>query len=194
MLNLVVGTKDFIIFDKIIAKWRLSKVTKLINKNATVLDFGCGNQGYLLKTVSDTISAGVGLDYDAPVGEFNNIKFSKFKFVYKLPFSDKYFDTVTMLAVLEHIDLDKIDILFKEFYRVLEDGGKIILTTPTPTSKPVLEILAYIKIINQDEILDHKKYYNKLDIQKVASNNGFSVVNYKLFQLGLNSVAILKKN
>lgn len=34
------------------------------------------------------------------------------------------FDKITMLAVLEHIELDIIDSIFPEFNRILYHGGK----------------------------------------------------------------------
>lgn len=187
------ATKDFNIVDEVIAKWRLSKVTGEIGKNDEVLDFGCGHQGYFLKYISANIKSGMGIDYDAPEKNAGNIKFKKFKYVDKLPLENSSFDAVVMLAVLEHIDLDKVKLLFSEFNRVLRQRGKIILTTPTKLSKPLLELLAGFKIINRGEIADHKKYYSKNDVVKLASKTGFKIVSYKLFQLGFNSVAVLKK-
>lgn len=187
------ATKDFNKVDEIIAKWRLSKITSEIDKNDEVLDFGCGHQGYFLKTVEQKIKSGVGIDYDAPEKSEGKLRFLKFKYVDKLPLENDSFDKVVMLAVLEHINLDKVEMLFNEFNRVLRKRGKIILTTPTKLSKPLLELLASFKIINQGEIADHKKYYDKKDIAKLALKTGFKIVSYKLFQLRLNSVVVLEK-
>lgn len=188
------ATKYFNIVDEVIAKLRLGKVVSEINKNDEVLDFGCGHQGYFLKYISANIKSGVGLDLNPPKEDYKNVKFIKSKkFKNKLLFANILFDKVIMLAVLEHINLDKVERLFNEFNRVLRKRGKIILTTPTPPSKPVLELLAFLKIINQGEIADHKKYYSKNDVVKLANKTGFKVINYKLFQLGLNSVTVLEK-
>ena len=193
-IKLVMGTKDFNFIDKFIARWRLSKVIKQIKKGEAVLDFGCGSQGYFLKQISPVIKNGVGLDYEVRNEKIGNLKFASFKFRDQLPFEKETFDKVVMLAVLEHIELDKVKKLFDEYRRVLKKDGRIILTTPTPKSKNILECLAYLNIISRKEIKDHKKYYAKRDVAILAKNSSLKLVGYRLFQLGLNSEAILVKN
>jgi ubiquinone/menaquinone biosynthesis C-methylase UbiE len=188
-----VQTKNFNLLDVLIAKWRLSVVAKEINSGDTVLDFGCGTQGYFLKYISKTIKSGVGIDYDIKTEEFKNLKFIKFKYIEKLPFEKDSFGKVVLLAVLEHIELDKVNKMFLEFNRVLCHGGKIVLTTPTKLGKPIMEMLATMNIVNKAEIMDHKMYYKKSDIKDLAEGSGFNLISYKLFQLGINSVAVLKK-
>jgi hypothetical protein len=51
-----------------------------------------------------------------------------------------------------------------------------------------------MKLISIQEIKDHKKYYDKGEIKKLAKECKLKLVDYKLFQLGLNSRAILEKN
>ncbi len=187
------GTKDFNVFDKLIAKLRLSKIMNESKINSCVLDFGCGSQAYFLKQISQSIRLGYGLDYDVDDTSFNNLVLKKFNFIDKLPFTNDYFDSIFMLAVLEHIDPNKVDLLFKEFSRVLKTKGKIVMTTPTQLSKPLLELLASLNIINKDEIKDHKKYYSESDVLLLGKNNGFSVSNYELFQFGLNSKIVFVK-
>jgi len=158
-------TKNFNIVDRLIAKMRLSKVLPYIDKEDVVLDFGCGNQGYFLNYISPMINKGVGIDYDVENKTEGNLFFKKFIFKNVLPFEDKSFDKVVMLAVLEHIETNKVELLFKELKRVLKNNGKIILTTPTPCSKLILEFLAYkLHIISESEIRDHKKYYREEDL------------------------------
>ena len=79
----------------------------------------------------------------------------------KLPFKDNIFDIVTMLAVLGHLEYPFF--IIKEIGRILKPRGKLILTIPSKNAKPVLELLAFeLKIIDKNEITDHKKYYNYL--------------------------------
>ena len=117
----------------------------------------------------------------------------KFDFYNKFPFKDQTFDKVFMLAVLEHMELDKITDLFKEIKRVIKKDGKLILTTPTPASKPLLEFLAFkMHIISIPEVSDHKKYYDKQDIYELAKKSGFEVEVYKKFMFSLNSFCVMK--
>jgi len=187
------GTESFNVIDKIIAYLRSSKIKKEIRKNDKVLDFGCGAEGRFLKYVASDVKSGVGIDYDVKNQVIGNLEFKRFKYIDKLPSKLGNFDKVIMLAVLEHIEINKVGQLFSEFRKVLKDGGQIILTTPTKASKPLLEILARLRIISMAEIADHKKYYGFDDIALVASRNRLKLVSYRLFQLGLNSVAILEK-
>lgn len=187
-------TRNFNLIDKLVARMRLGKVLPLIDEGDEVLDFGCGSQGYLLRNVSEKIKRGVGVDYDVDRADEENLSFRSLKFKDKLPIKDSSFDKVVMLAVLEHIDLNKVEPLFSEFKRVLKKGGKIVLTTPTPMSKPFLELLAYrLHLISEAEIRDHKKYYAKDDMLLLSKKLGLSLESYKLFQFGINSVAVFKK-
>lgn len=188
------NTRNFNVLDKIIAKKRLSVIKNTIKDDSIILDFGCGYSSYLLERYRKNIKLGYGLDYEVKNKKIGNVSYINFNFQKELPFKDNYFDNIYLLAVLEHIDLKKIDKLFKEFYRILKNNGQIILTTPTPKSKKILEFMAYnLKIISEEEIKDHKKYYNKNDIKILAKNNKLKLINYNLFQLGLNSYVVLEK-
>lgn len=188
-------TKNFNFVDKIIANLRLNRVINFIDDGDEILDFGCGSKSFLLDSVNKKIKLGVGLDYDVKNRKDNNIEYISCKFDGKLPFKDNSFDKVFLLAVLEHIKIDLVSKLFLEFKRILKNNGKIILTTPTPKSKKLLEFLAYrMKIISNQEIKDHKKYYDKKDLVTLANQNGLELNSYNLFQFGLNSCAIFKKN
>jgi len=187
-------TRNFNLIDKLVAGMRLGKVLGHVREGDRVLDFGCGSQGYLLRKVSDRIKSGVGLDYDVDDEKIENLEFRKFSFKDKFDFKSASFDKVVMLAVLEHIELNKVEVLFKEFARVLSKGGKVVLTTPTPMSKAILELLAYkLHVISEGEIRDHKKYYRKEDMLMLAKKAGFKLESYNLFQFGINSVAVFKK-
>ena len=189
------NTKNFNVVDIVIAKLRMGQILKYVEKNDVVLDFGCGSKSYLLNNTSNVIKRGVGIDYEVISSKQNNIEYINYKYSNKLSFKDKTFDKIFLLAVLEHVNLDEVDNLFLEFRRILKDNGKIILTTPRPLSKLILEFLAFkLKIISTVEIADHKKYYNKNDILIISSKSSLKLVSYKLFQFGINSCAVLEKN
>ncbi|MFA5879877.1 MAG: methyltransferase domain-containing protein, partial [Candidatus Margulisiibacteriota bacterium] len=154
----------------------------------------CGNKSFLLDSVSYKIKSGVGLDYEVKNKKKNNIEYINYKFNGNLPLKDKCFDKIFLLAVLEHIETDKVGDLFLEFKRILKNDGKIVLTTPTLKSRWLLEFLAYkMKLISSQEIKDHKKYYDKEEIMKLAKEDKLKLIDYKLFQFGLNSRAVFKK-
>jgi len=189
------GTKDFNALDLLICRWRSRALHRLVPAGATVLDFGCGHQAMFLRSVQSKIRRGVGLDYDAaPDRPGPNLEVRPFRFVDRFDYSDASFDLVTILAVLEHIPLDQVDVLFREFSRVLVPGGRILVTTPTPAAQPLLEFLAFrLKIISAPEIADHKHYYSESDLRELAARHGLACPVYRRFQWGFNCLCALEK-
>ena len=99
------------------------------------------------------------------------------------------FDVVTMLAVLEH--LEQPTAILHEIRRVLTPCGKLVLTVPSKTAKPILEFLAFrIGIINRAEIADHKKYYDRRSLTRLLDETGFAVCEHRYFQLGMNNFCV----
>jgi SAM-dependent methyltransferase len=188
-------TKSFNKLDELIANWRLSKVKKYITKGDAVLDFGCGYQAYFLNNIKNEISKGVGIDSDIEAHSINgNIELVKFNYEARLPFEDNSFNKIFLLAVYEHIPLDKTIPLLLELKRILKPNGKIILTIPTPNGKPVLEFMAYkLRVISIVQIADHVKYYAKEDMVEDAQKAGLKLTYHEYFQLGWNSMQVLEK-
>lgn len=189
------GTKDFNAIDLFICRWRSRAVRRLVPRNATVLDFGCGHQAMFLRSIQRDIKNGIGIDYDAtPERPAPNLEVRQFRFEDRFDFPDASFDVVSILAVLEHIPLDQVDALFREFSRILVPGGRILVTTPTPAAKPVLEFLAFrLKIISAAEIADHRHYYTEADLRDLAARHGLSCPEYRPFLWGFNCCAAMQK-
>src|SRR3989344_4333341 len=125
------GTKDFNFIDNIISKLRLRKVLPFVKQGDIVLDFGCGYHALFLNEISHIIKKGVGVDYDVDeISHTHNIELKKLRFINKLPFPDKSFDKVFMLAVIEHLSPESGKRLMSEISRILKKGGKLVLTTP----------------------------------------------------------------
>lgn len=99
-----------------------------------------------------------------------------------LAYSDKTFDYVTMLAVIEHLnDYRKV---LAECHRVMKDNGLVVITTP----KEKIEWI--IKIYAKKESKDHKRHFTKKDFENIK---GFKLINYSTFELGMNQLIVLKK-
>ncbi len=182
--------------EPILRKMRLKKVLPIIKryKNCSILDIGCGWEAKLLKIAEPYISTGVGIDIKAPkkIDDNKKLKILATSIEKELPFPDRTFDLVTMLAVLEHLE-HPIEIMC-EINRILKDEGLLILTVPSVWSQPVLEFLAFkIGIVNPEEISDHKLYYNKLLLDFIGKKSGFIMEKHQYFQFWMNNFCIFKK-
>lgn len=109
-----------------------------------------------------------------------------------LPFDDESFDVVCMLAVLEHLHYPLL--MLKEIRRVLVKNGILLLTVPSHAAKPVLEFLSYkLHIIDEAEIRDHKRYFNKADLLDLSQRADLSLESHSYFQFGFNNFAKIRK-
>lgn len=113
-----------------------------------------------------------------------------------LPFPDNFFDTVTMLAVFEHIEPTKLPAVLKEIYRILKPGGQFILTTPTIWTNALLKYLAMAGLVSKEEIEEHKDAYTPKRISLALNQAGFDKdkLKTKYFELGMNILAAAFKN
>jgi ubiquinone/menaquinone biosynthesis C-methylase UbiE len=134
------------------------------------LDIGCGD-GYFLKKSPCRNCWGIDLIYG---DRFDEV----------LDFADNFFDYVTMLAVLEH--LERPAHVFREVHRVLNPGGKFIFTTPKAQGEWLMHLYA------GKEGLNHYQYYDRQTVQGL-SQCLFHLEAARTFLFGLNQVFSLKK-
>ena len=106
-----------------------------------------------------------------------------------LPFQDEYFDVVTMLAVLEHIAHQNLPRISHELYRVLKRGGILIITTPTKWTGFLLNKMARLRLISEQEIRDHKGLHTTDSICRTLQQGRFTPENIHLghFEFYMNT-------
>lgn len=188
--------KNFMQFDApidaIIRYFRTKQAKKFIGDKKSLCDIGCGLNPVLLKDLSLALQKRVGIDYLIPNTSNKNFELRQANLeITPLPIHDAEFDIITMLAVLEH--LNNPSNVIAECYRGLQSGGKLVITTPTPASKPILETLARLHIISYEGVFDHKHYYQKAEIFALLKQANFSDIKIWHIALGLNTVAIATK-
>ena len=100
-----------------------------------VLDIACGT-GTGTRLLADHAKEVIGADIDGPTLAFcrrthrkKNLRFVKADATKRLPFHDKYFDTVATLQTIEHFYPDERKRYLAELRRVLRDDGELIVTT-----------------------------------------------------------------
>jgi len=185
--------------ENILFELRAKKIVnslRSINQLEIVADFGCGYRGKLLKKIVNIFSgvkSAVGLDLSVnAITPEQKIKLIKTDLNSPLPLADNSFDAVICSAVIEH--LSNYRQALTEIHRLLKNGGYLILTSPAPRAKNILEFLAFkLNLLNQTEIADHKKYFSAQELKKILQELSFSEIKIKTFQFGFNNLFICKK-
>jgi SAM-dependent methyltransferase len=176
------------LLEPVLRRIRIRKIKKFIPKNCILCDIGCGFNASFLHTISDHIHTGYGFDKKIKDDQFDNIILKNLDVSGRIPLNNESVDCVTLLAVLEHLE-DPKKIVF-ESYRILKNGGIILITTPTPKSKPLLEFLSFrLHIVSPAEIRDHKHYFSKKELYILLEEIGFHRVVVSEFEYGLNNCA-----
>jgi SAM-dependent methyltransferase len=172
--------RDERLLDRIIARMRYSQAERIIReeqKVQSVLDVGCGKNGTFLRRLN--VEKKCGLDWLSEQKEYEveGIRFfhTDLNQGRHFPFEDGRFDIVTMLAVIEHIELVSVLAVLKEIRRVLRPQGSLILTTPTPTCDKLCRILANLGLISKKEIEEHKTAYPIRQVKTRLLDAGFGL-------------------
>ncbi|HOO80868.1 MAG TPA: class I SAM-dependent methyltransferase [Lachnospiraceae bacterium] len=183
------------LFEKMLGYFRYFKIKKYIKseKKPVCVDIGCGFNGRFLHSIASQIDTGYGFDLRANDVVHENIHIiNNSKFNGNLPLESGTVDRVFLLAVIEHLEQDNG--LITEASRVLKPGGLLIITTPTPAAKPVLEFLSYkLHIISRESIEEHKHYYTKQELIDCLAKGNCACHKYQKFQCGFNEMIIGRK-
>jgi len=174
--------------DKFVRLLRIREVIALVPQDSVLCDFGC-DEGHFLRAVKSRIKRGYGFDRRADEHKEGNLIFRRVDLNCSLPKVSA--DCVTLLAVLEH--MDNPEIVLKNARNLLKRGGKIIITTPTPLLEPFLKVLALLKLIDENEIKDHKNYFTKKQMITLLNKCGFKHVKIKRFEFGFNMLTVATK-
>jgi len=152
---------------------RRAKHLKDITKGKAVLDFGCGNGGFLRKVVANSVC---GIEIDRKAKQFckdNGLDtFNDLDEVGK-------FDVITMFHVIEHLP-DPISTL-KEMAKHLNKKGMIVVETPN--ANDALITLYHCKDFEEFTYWsEHPFLYSHVTLKKVAEEAGYVVKEMSQYQ------------
>ena len=172
--------RDFV--GKLLLKWRIKAILPLIN--GALLDIGCGTNDLV-----QNYRQGIGVD----VFDWGNVDLIVDD-TSKLPFEDKKFDTITIIAALNHIP-NRIDVL-QECHRILKNDGQIIITMITPRFSKIWhkirepwDVDQKIRGMKEKEVFGFR---NK-ELVNIFNNSGFKLNEVSRFMFLLNRIYIFSK-
>jgi len=151
-----------------IKKWVRTKLLSpylyKIPKDQKTLDLACG-WGFSFNINPDFY--GVELDDECvSYCQQQGFKVIKGNLLESLSFSDNFFDNCFTHDVLEHFELNEVDLIFKNVHRVLKPGGLFINITPNKKGYD------YGLVID----VGHKHYIIPDEIKLIAARTGFEYI------------------
>ena len=182
------------ILEPFLAHRRADRANRLIPfhlRNGSILDIGCGSSPYFLAHTSFKQKFAVD---QVPVNPMpvreHEIQWYQIDLntTPKLPFEDHFFNVITLLAVVEHLDPSSLAFLLKETYRKLKHGGLVIITTPAAWSAGILDLMARISLVSAEEIKEHTFAYTLPLLGWYFGQAGFEMnkIKFGYFELMLN--------
>ncbi len=182
-------------FEGYLAKQRAAIARKYIGakfSQGRILDLGCGTYPLFLSTMSSFTKYAID---KLEVENIENIHFFKedLENGNRLPFDDGFFEAVSALAVVEHLDAKSVRKTLLEANRVLKKNGLLVLTTPADWSDRILRFMAALNIVSRQEVSEHKSLFNPGSIKHLLNEIGFRRVRTGSFELGMNLFAIAEK-
>ena len=178
--------------DRVLQKARIRKAKIFIPPGSYVLDIGCSD-GTLFDQLNKRISGGIGIDL-AIEKELHKGKYVLYpgNFPNDFPSQDHLFDVITLLAVVEHIPVNQQTILATGCAVNLQQGGRVIVTAPSPFVDKILDLLLRFNLIDGMSLEQHFGFEPKL-VPTIFLPCGFRLIDHKKFQFGLNNIFVFEK-
>ncbi|MEW6400928.1 MAG: class I SAM-dependent methyltransferase [Chloroflexota bacterium] len=189
------------LLEPLLADLRAQQANKLIPhslRQGRILDIGCGTYPYFLAHTSFAEKFAID-QVPLPEHTASELQIESFTLDLeqepRLPFAGGFFEAVTLLAVVEHLDPSLMAQLFKEIYRVLKPGGIVALTTPAAWSDGLLKVMARIGLVSAVEIQEHAYAYTLPLIGWYFGQAGFEMIKTRFgyFEFMLNMWATAEK-
>jgi len=169
---------------------RVSAAVSLLTPGDKILDIGCGNGGLIsLAKSKNLFTSYYGVDLVNVVidrakktvkeqtGDNKNCYFKQANLDDELPYKNDFFNTVTSVAVLEHIFDPYFGI--REINRVLAKKGELILEVPNLVWLPrrFSVFIGTLPVTAEEEGWDggHLHYFTRGATTKLLEENGFQI-------------------
>lgn len=154
-----------------------------------VLDVGCGTGHLAFRVHPDQY---LGVDSDEESLALARRKYSRHFFQTSLPDKGLKFDTVTALAVIEHVADPAVFVRRLAGYLREGNASSVVLTTPHPFSKWIHKAGKSIRLFSRKADMEHKDLLGRDRIQELARECRLNLVCYRPFLFGVNQLAVFR--
>jgi len=163
------------------------KINLLDPTNCKYLDFGCGECyktslfGNKLKIPNKNIY-GTDIKFWGPYTTTNRNDKINFKFIEdnKIMYNDDYFDVISCILVLHHIQDDEQNKILKEIKRVLKPNGLLIIIEHNIINDYdhiIVDIEhSMYEHINNESLHSYSKYFNKMQLNYLFLQHDFKLI------------------
>lgn len=154
-----------------------------------ILDFGCGS-GNLARFVSPDHY--LGIDQDESSLQIARRTHPEHVFYDEIAKVDRTFDTITILAVIEHV-ADPVFLLKQlcTFLRASKES-RIVCTTPTPALRSIHELGAKCGLFSLHASDEHEELLGQNRLAEVGQAASMCLTLYQRFLFGANQIAIFE--
>jgi 2-polyprenyl-3-methyl-5-hydroxy-6-metoxy-1,4-benzoquinol methylase len=162
-----------------------------VDKNAKIVDLGCGMGHFLNFLVNEKYNNYIGIDVSEEniqycrKNKFNVISGDIFDFLKDT--NDKY-DVIVMNDIIEHFEKSEINLLLQLIFKSLQKNGRVIIKTPNAANPILASSSRYFDFT-------HELLFTEESISQVLRISGFSQISvypqdlYILYYNPLNYIA-----
>lgn len=107
-----------------------------------------------------------------------------------LPLDNQPFDTILMMAVLEHLNFPRETL--RDVRPHLAPDGYLLVTTPSPLGDWIHRAGSRANLFYPEHVVKHVTIYNRRTMCDLLADCGFEVVTFRHFELSINQLAVCR--
>ncbi|MCJ7696353.1 MAG: class I SAM-dependent methyltransferase [Anaerolineaceae bacterium] len=193
------GQSYLSLIDHITLHLRLKKVVKILKgipnietEELNVIELGCGYKGdniqKLAKRYPKALFDGIDLQVNPETHRFGLNLISGDITNWQ---GSKQYDIVLSLAVIEHLinPLQHLQLI----HQLLKPEGIAVLTSPTPESHFLWNVLKSLCLIDNSLGNEHIIYLTKRGIVQLSQKAGLRIAKLRNFEVGLNQIVVFTR-
>lgn len=170
---------------------RIARALPYVVEGGEMLDVGCGD-GEFLRRSAGRVRHGVGIEpslAERTVGD--GWEMLPGNFPRDAPVGARY-DTIAMLAVLEHIPPTEAVLLGDACAALLKPGGRVVITVPSPRVDDILHAAITLRLIAGIAVHEHFGFDPSQTVGLFPAPR-YRLIKRARFQLGFNNLFVFEK-